>query len=88
MSYRTRDQRVADEVSQEARLACRRCTNLTLGTMLSEHGGMCLPCFDAYRVTDRSLGGFTTGRRDSPQQAEMRKRLKPGVAADVLLEAA
>jgi hypothetical protein len=75
-SYRSRDQRIADEVSSETRMACRRCTSLSLSTMLAQYGGLCLTCFDAYCAEPSGARGFMTGRRDTVQQAEMRRSLK------------
>ena len=46
-SYRTRDQRVADEVSASYG-SCLKCQSSTLLETLGQYGGRCHPCFEAY----------------------------------------
>lgn len=45
--YRTRDQRIADEVSTQ-HMACLRCRKLTLTETLSQYGARCFECHEAY----------------------------------------
>ena len=47
MSYKTRDQRIADDVMGDY-LPCSFCQKPTLGTILSQYGARCIACYEAF----------------------------------------
>ena len=70
------DQRFAHEQQEGERHPCRYCNSPTLQATLSQYGARCLRCYEDFCVQGDRSRGFMAGDRDTPQQAEMRKRLK------------
>lgn len=59
---------------------CGWCRKETRHATLVNYGGRCFRCFEDYCAQGVRGGapGYADGKRDTPQQAEMRQRLRNG----------
>ena len=57
---------------------CRRCDRFTPQAILANHGGWCVPCYDAYcRTPDPQPVFGDADHRDTQTQREMRRLVRP-----------